>query len=146
MSKIMNDEANKHKIYLNYTEDHICTREPYEDDDWDRGEFDISFYIRGISCKPCRKNYNDEIEVSFDPKDQIDNKIHLVVVRYSDGDTFGCTTGYWKIVKAFIHEDKQDAVDLSDSINNGKYKGYKEWDGYFASLQCADVETFELEG
>lgn len=78
--------------------------------------------------------------------------VHIVVARYGDGDTFSHTDGYWCIMGA--SKDAEAARKLSRAIQNSTYtgreegaansyyQGYKPWDGYFSSLEYADVHSF----
>lgn len=74
--------------------------------------------------------------------------IHVVIVRYSDGGTFGYTSGYWQIFGATT--DARKAVSLANAIPNGDWKdspilgeyAYDVWSGYFSSFEGVDVHTF----
>lgn len=55
--------------------------------------FEIDFNKKEFSW------YKEQIEIDFEPK--IGDEIVLMTVRYSTGDTFGTTTGAWKILGAF---------------------------------------------
>lgn len=68
---------------------------------------------------------------------------YVVYVRYSDGDTFGYTSGYWEILGTF--KDANKASALTKAINNNKYAGYKPWDGYFSSLEDVDYEVMVVQ-
>lgn len=77
--------------------------------------------------------------------------VHLVIVRYGDGGTFGMTYGYWKIMAAYTNYE--DAVKLCKEIPSGEWKelpglgpsAYACWEGYFSSFDGVDVHTFVVE-
>lgn len=102
--------------------------------------------------------------------DQIDTDIefvagdtcYLVIVNYSDGDTFGYTDGYFKICGVF--KDRDTAKELSKIIykhdehyrnanwdDKGRYtisfQGqdiHTTWIGYFSRLNMVDIEVMEV--
>jgi len=71
------------------------------------------------------------------------DKVHLVIVRYFDGCTFGRTCGLWKIAGAFASE--ADAKALEKSILDRTYDGYRPWDGYFSGFESCGVHTFIVQ-
>jgi hypothetical protein len=95
----------------------------------------------------------EKLEVDFDPKDC--TKLYLVVVRYTDGGTFGTTHGY-HVVKG-IFKDDDSAYDFKKQIEDGKLpkstydfggrtqECMHEWEGYFASLDSVEVHRLEVE-
>lgn len=104
--------------------------------------------------------YLDEVDVPSWQKETVQTDfdvergdlVHIVVVRYGDGDTFSHTSGYWQIMG--VSKDAEVARQLARAISNdtytGKeegasnsyYQGYKPWEGYFSSLEGADVDSF----
>ena len=90
---------------------------------------------------------------SFEVSEEVYNseKIYLVIVRYSDGGSFGSTRGNWDIFKAFT--DVEDALKMSQSINRKTLKKdypeysktlYFPWEGYFCSLEDVEVHCFNV--
>ena len=57
--------------------------------------------------------------------------VYVLYVRYSDGNTFGRSSGLGAIVKAYVNE--KDAIKDQQLIKNGKYPGYCAWTGYFSN-------------
>lgn len=68
---------------------------------------------------------------------------YLLIVRYSTGDTFSHTNGYWTIIG--FYKDAKEAVEIKDKINDGSYEGYKPWVGYFESLEDVELHTMVLQ-
>ena len=66
--------------------------------------------------------------------------LYLVVVKYSDGDTFGTTYGYTELwsLHASMKEAEQAVEELPAS------NGYKAWTGYFARLEDIIIEPLTL--
>jgi hypothetical protein len=64
--------------------------------------------------------------------------VHLVVVRYSDGNTFGRTDGYWAVVGVFADVIQARQFESQLRLDPSKYKGDKPWEGYFARYQYAE--------
>lgn len=56
------------------------------------------------------------ISVDFDPKQHIGKLVTVVVVRYTDGDTFGTTSGCWAVAGAFV--EYQKATELNSYIQS----------------------------
>jgi hypothetical protein len=92
--------------------------------------------------------------------------IHLVVVRYQTGGTFGTSHGNWCIeavvktaeeghaIEKLIWEDWNHYKECSRKHGPRKdykpiYKGeqgeYKVWQGYFEGLEGVEVESFVVE-
>jgi len=78
----------------------------------------------------------EEIEVSDEVYNA--NIVHLVVVRYSDGDTFGHGYGYWEIVGVFANVIQARELEHLLARDPSKYKGNKPWEGYFARYEYAE--------
>jgi len=82
---------------------------------------------------------DDEVKGEFDRGDIG----HLLVVRYSTGDTFSHTNGYWTIIG--FYKNAKEAVEIKDKINDGSYEGYKPWVGYFESLEDVELHTMVVQ-
>ena len=75
----------------------------------------------------------ETIEVDFDPKKFLGKVLYVVIVRYSDGDTFGTTDGHWKVIGAY--KTSKEASEIAKQIDTGKFPGtYHCWEGHFARL------------
>lgn len=89
--------------------------------------------------------FPEQIEVDFDPKKHGDLDVYLVCVRYSSGDTFGQSYGH--IHFEGVYKDKNQALAIQESIENGKYtkSTYLPWKGYFERLEDVEVHSFALD-
>ena len=134
-------------LYIVYEEHktggELLSDEPYSD----RTDTDIDFSIISVHH---RQKFSEEklpwkrekVELDFDPSTK--DEIYIVVVRYSDGDTFGHIEGCWEIVEVCDNIDK--AYEIANNIEEEKdheYKGYKNyvpWKGYFARFTSVSVE------
>ena len=139
------EEKKKYPIYVYYdTSSHgggIC--EGDEDSDWpmyetEYTEFrvtDIRLDSGNISC------YNRETcEVEWEPK--IGDKVFVLVVRYSDGCTFGQSCGYFHIYGVFRTEEEllSYKIALENYTEETKWSDYhRPWVGYFSSLEGWEI-------
>lgn len=86
-------------------------------------------------------------------------EVYLVVVRYSDGDSFGTSYGNWTVWAATASED--EALKIAASIEDGslvreaeagRKKNPKDpkvwvsipWDGHFSSLEGVEIHSFRV--
>lgn len=79
--------------------------------------------------------YYDRVEKIFW---QLPIKVFVILVRYSDGNTFGNTSGYGKIVAAA--EYMYEAKEIRDKILKKEWHGYNVWEGYFARLEKVEIK------
>ena len=138
------------RIYLEDDELTYRTREPNSDDEWDNGDHQTDHnFGDAFLCEGNR--WEDYIEVS-DGDFNIGDEVHLVVVVYSTGCTFGFDNGRCvEILSA--HKDYNNAV-LAEKIVEGAEThcnlpdGYKltylPWKGYFESLDYVSIVTRTL--
>jgi hypothetical protein len=82
--------------------------------------------------------------------------VYLVVVRYSDGDSFGTSYGNWTVWEATASEE--EALKVAKSIEDGTLvKKYEEgvrkgtatymsipWNGYFSHLEGVEIHSFRV--
>lgn len=111
-----------------------------EDSSWpsyEPREIDVS--VLGIYAGDEVSLTNYQVDVSFDPEEYIGKPVYLVFVRYTTGDTFGCSIGNPHFAGCYIDEEK--AIDIEKQINNNTYGGDKPWNGYFESLDSVEVVT-----
>lgn len=81
-------------------------------------------------------------ESDIDASDEnIPEEMYCVWVRYSDGDSFGRSTGNGRIVGLFKYEDLAHklAQSIADDSYTPKGSGYKTWNGYFNRLESVEV-------
>lgn len=135
--------------YDSYTDQ---TREPYENDGWDRGDTETTNIIH--SFKIIDDDYNDGI-IKFDPK--YDRPYFLLYVVYGTGDSFGSDSG--KIWFVDLYENMETAqanqkiiqdhgedfsITLLSEYEEGKLTKYETsapWIGYFEWLQDVCIEN-----
>lgn len=115
----------------------------------------------GIKAREKTKTWNVECLLNKDV--QLSDTLYLVVVRYSDGDSYGSTSGNWHIhavlkeklvaydLKRLIEKDNETyrAFEYTYPRPKGKYVAlyneHKCWQGYFSRLESVEVMTFTVE-
>ena len=134
-------------VYLHYKENR-SGGEPIPGDDWCRrpGYIEVSF--NALTKTPGTGSFFTE-HTSLEVTDKVydcEDYVYLVIVRYSDGNTFGTTYGHWDVY--LVTTDQKEAADMGESIrNNTLPKGArKPWDGYFSSLEDVEIHAFKLKG
>lgn len=97
--------------------------------------------------------YYESFEFGDEEYDKISDSLWAVVVTYSSGDTFGCSSGNLAI--AFASIDYQPALEAAESIRDGQdwskivktYPSnaaeYQKWRGYFESVEGISVENIQ---
>lgn len=127
-------------VYFNTKEHNYTIREPYHDDDWDRGVHGCDITLLDARLTAPRYPYeNADTEEVIEPGDVL----FVVKVTYSTGDTFGRNDGCVDI--PFVSKDASLAMEVKEQIQNKTYdnpQGYNPWDGYFEYLQDVEVQTF----
>jgi hypothetical protein len=132
------------KIYVAYDSPYesggeICEGE--QDEDFPNHETSYyGFNLKGVYLEPrVGRDYNR----AFDCDLSVGDKAYIVVVRYSDGDTFSHSSGHAEIAGVFSNE--QDANNLKKKIEkedeglNKDFNDYKPWDNYFGGLESVTV-------
>lgn len=139
------------QIYLTYKEDDDHKIEQGPGGKWDyEWESHTEFEILQALSKQYDENWVETVDVDFDPKEFKGQPVHIVVVRYSTGDTFGHGTGRWQIYGVFT--DYKDAVvrkklvqKYPQDINDQKLGlPYAYWTGYFERFENCYIETRTL--
>lgn len=77
---------------------------------------------------------------------EVGDRVFLVVVTYSDGDTFSSSHGHLTFPGVF--KDKTKAISMASRIKNDKYvspKGYCCWKGYFSSLEGVEIHEMTVQ-
>lgn len=140
MSKKKKEEQT-YKLYLAYDESESGgdVAPGQEGNNWPSyDDTHRSFYPRALHLDSL--SFCETIEVPFDPAQY--NYLHLVVVRYTTGSTFGTIYGAWHVEG--VYRDSEEAQEIVDSINKETYKGYKPWVGYFERLESVDIQTLQV--
>ena len=142
-NKIMKNFIMKSTIYVEYISSH-SGGESLSDDKWSSREDEyIDFDITKCATDKSLVGYSrEEHEVNFKPEPG--KVVYVVYVRYSTGDSFGRTSGAWKIIEIF--ESIDDAKALKESIDSKEYEkdNYVAWVGYFETFQSSHIEAFVL--
>lgn len=133
------------KVFVNYKERHegggeICAGE--ENDDWPSHE--TSYYsfettdVTLVNTTP----YHENLEI--DLPEPMPMGLWTVVARYSDGDTFGSSSGHGSIEGVFLTEE--EAKTRAKEIKDGgkSIRGYSPWTGYFSDLEGVDINLVPL--
>ena len=77
---------------------------------------------------------------------KVGERVFLVVVTYSDGDTFSSTYGY--LTFPGIYRDRAKAMSVASRIKDDKYNnpiGYCVWKGYFNSLEGVEIHEMTVQ-
>jgi hypothetical protein len=129
------------KVYLRY-EDHTSGGCALSDEEYSNLEDEyVEFYPRSLHTQA--GNWSEEINVDFDPAKLADKAVFLVHVRYSTGSTFGHSYGHWEVIG--VYATRNEAAAVVKSIGDDSYSGYKCWNGYFDSLESAELDAMVLE-
>ncbi|QIG69422.1 hypothetical protein EVB79_052 [Rhizobium phage RHph_N3_13] len=141
------------RIYLEDHETTYTTREPYSDDEWDNGDSQTDHFFGDAYLEEKKERWDEYIEVS-DGEYQRGDTVHLVVVVYSTGCTFGSNGGACvEIVSA--HKEFENAMEAEEIVSNcdggaielpdGYKIDYIPWLGYFESLDYVNILTRVLK-
>jgi hypothetical protein len=115
-------------------------RAGHENDSYpDHEDAYCDFEVTGVRSTNTGEVYWDAVEIDFIP--QPGDIVHVVVVRYGDGDTFGHTNGLGSIRAVFATREEAEAFSKLYPDNKLDTK-YCEWDSYFASYER--VEKVEI--
>lgn len=128
------------KLAIHYSESRyggaaINPEDPWPDHEDEYTEFSL-LSVRIYEPDPANKWawHQEVIEVDFPV--EVGSTVHVVVVRYTTGGTFGRTLGAWSILGVYPDAEKANAV--VKSVEDDTYPGYKCWQGYFESLESCD--------
>jgi len=119
----------------------ICAGQ--EDDPWPSHEdevidFELVACQKDVSEMPGLQR--EQVQIDFDACPMI----HVVLVRYRTGGTFGSTTGAWHIVG--VYDSEGSAESIRKTIEDGTYVGWEPWKGYFEKLESAEVVSLKVGG
>lgn len=76
----------------------------------------------------------EEIESEEEFKDG--QGVFLAWIKYSSGDTFGCSYGHKHIVGVYSSSERASKA-LKEELHGS---GYKPWEGYFESLESTEID------
>jgi len=135
-----------HKLVLYYSETSFGggVMAGQEDDEWPSYEDEV-FNVEFLSLRRTKsKNFSHDSETvytDFNPEKV--NRAYMVVVRYSNGDTFSHSVGNCYIEGVYKSIEKADKI--AQSITNKKYKEYNAWDCFFGGLEGVDVVPVDID-
>jgi hypothetical protein len=102
---------------------------------------DVKF-IRLHREMPKNRFFYDSIELPNKKMLKMD-KLFLAVVRYGTGDTFGHTNGAWYVVGIAPTYKIAEAM-LEEETKPSPKGSYKQWEGYFESLDGTEIHELSL--
>lgn len=140
------------KVYLTYTEDRTGGEANEPGPYASRSPEYIEYSPTNLYSTP--KSWHEEIEVDFDPKEFLGKDLFLVVVRYSDGDTFGTTYGHWRVIGVYTDVETVSEVEkeIQETLKNenkyyyktNKYVKFAPWIGYFSGYETTELTKMTL--
>lgn len=126
----------KVKVFVSYTESRTggasLSNEPYSQ----RENTHIEVQLKEVSFTEPTSWYKEPFEIECKKLPKI---VYVVLVRYSDGDSFSNSYGNGHIEGVYLTED--EAQEVVESIRKEKYKGkqgYNPWDGHFNGLESVN--------
>lgn len=133
------------ELYLSYDENEsggqICRGQ--ENDPWPTYE-DLE---RFFEPKCLYRQHPGDIcveTISVTPEMFKAKELYLLVVRYGSGDTFGSSSGNWRILGLFQTSDQ--AEKYKKKVLSNDYDGYKPWEGYFECLEGFEIHKLSVKG
>lgn len=152
-----------YKLYCEY-EAHHCggEREDESNPFSDRSTTYIDFRPLGISLEGQTKSWRKEgLEIDFKP--ELGQEVYLIVVIYSDGDTFGSQEGCYQFLGIYDSLERSERVmqcvkDFEEKRLQGVEKKtlqrirehiktrpfFPAWTGYFAKFTAVKSYKFKI--
>lgn len=136
-------KAIKSKIYLLYSEQSHCIRNDYGHDGPYTGYSEAQIETTFIGLQREKPNSESFLELELPFHTDYNEVLSLVIVKYKDGGTFGCTHGYWCVdgVYQTNRAAQAHAKAISEKPKPRDYDEYawKPWSGYFARIETIDA-------
>jgi hypothetical protein len=139
-------QESPYQLYLNYKETEEIIRDDFCRSNWSGySESRKHFHLKSVARKGQTGYHSCE---KYNLTEEAPNKAFLVIVRYTDGGTFGCTHGYWTLRGVF--KTRGEAEGMAKSIRDESYEEvpgqqYLAWTGYFASLEDVEIHAVVIE-
>lgn len=110
---------------------------PDPNDSWDIGESWESYTFTALNLKKTDSEWNSVlIPIQFEVSPG--ETVFIVVLSYTDGCTFGYTTGQKQICGVF--KDRKDAQKMRDFLNREEDTAYAYYGhGYFERRESVDI-------
>lgn len=143
----------KHLYYVTYQE-HRRGGAPVDDPDdrWSREDLEIEVSLLAVhKTDPATP---ESVAVASDLEIETGNSVHVVLSRYSDGDTFGTNYGNWMIHDLFTDRALADLLcshlyklsdrryEYSTTFEGRKYS--VSWAGYFSRFESVSVKELPV--
>lgn len=139
---------------LYYQLNETCVSSTREDGEWGQWSREYSSTLKAVSRIPELLSKYSYEKVKVPMRVFRADNVYCVVVTYSDGDTFGHSSGQKTV--AAITDDPQEAVAIRDQIDDGKdgWKdspvdvtgGYCCWESYFCGVENVEVVFLPVMG
>lgn len=140
---------------LTYTEDHYLRYEGCREDhdhSWcDQDSYGVTVSVGGLHKDRRDFDRTGYLEVRQDAYDivyavedvPVGGIAHVVIVTYTDGDTFG-SNGYWTVGGVYASAEAAEACAARCRGANDSERAHRPWDGYFAGLDDVRVEAMTV--
>ena len=105
----------------------------------------ITVTVEGLFLEEPDSLYRESVEVMGELTwAHAGEQAYLLVVRHSDGDTYGSSYGHAHFEG--VYETLKEAEAVAQTINDGSYsnKRYKPWDGFFTKLEGIEIHSMTI--
>lgn len=128
-------------VYVGYSSYCVHSKEPKEKfGDW---EADYESNLNYISIKkPIRDTDIFPVGVNFNPEEHTGKRVFAVTVTYSEGDTFGRSSGLIQCAGVYLTEE--EAIEDEKLVLSGEHENNYLWYDYFGRVEYTDIKTFIL--
>lgn len=132
-------------LYLNYDENR-WGGDPLDDEPYsDREDEVIDITWLGVTLDKANAGFLRE-ELKCGDRVKYGDKVYVVIVRYSDGDTFGTTSGNFYIMEGRVFGRRILAEDILEDALRSRTKAdinnWYPWHGFFAQFESASIHEF----
>lgn len=121
-------------LYLTYYEDE--TAGEWDDEDRDNQDSHIEWKPLVLALSSSHHDNESWIEIDFEAHEG--DLVYLVYARYTDGDSFGQTTGKWEIIGVY------PTLELAEAAKESTPGMRKYWGGWFGGLEGVCIEEMEV--
>ena len=128
-------------MFITFNERHYLTEAADPTDSWDRDSYGLDLRVTGVQVSEPSSADTEYKRIDLDAKPG--DEVHAVVVRYTDGDTFG-HDGHWEDL--LVTKDPLEAHNAAQHAEGKVHptEGFYPWLGYFGSLDSVEIQTFTL--
>lgn len=132
-------------LYLDY-DSSATGGEPESDEKWcSYSPTYHTVHFKKLYRSQPEKFFCTSVEVSDDLYDE--KYLHLAVVRYQDGNTFGTSHGNWHILGLYGSEEEAAAALEVAKVpaKDGDYGNYRPWEGYFNRWEDGEIHVLSVK-